>query len=227
MKRGKKYKEALSKIEAEKVYTLEEAVALVPQTSTVSFDSTVELHIRLGIDPKKGDQQVRGTVTLPNSFGKTKRIAVFASQESDQKAAKEAGAAVVGGEELVKEIKQSGKADFDIAIATPDMMRVLAQIARVLGPKGLMPSPKAETVTPDVVKAIEDLSKGKVAFKNDASANIHIAVGKVSMKPAALLDNITTFVDMIRQAKPENSKGTYLISMSLATSMGPGIKFKA
>lgn len=226
MKRGKKYQEAASKIEADKMYTLEEAVALVPQTATTKFDATVEVHVKLGIDAKKGDQQVRGTVTLPNSFGKAKRIAVFANQEADQKAAKDAGAALVGGPELVKEIKQSGKVEFDVAIATPDMMKDLAVIAKVLGPKGLMPSPKAETVTPDVVKAIEELGKGKAGFKNDSGSNVHMAVGKASMTPEQLTQNVQSFIDAIKAAKPESSKGSYFINASIATSMGPGIPFK-
>ena len=184
------------------------------------------MHVRLGIDPKKGDQQVRGTITLPNGFGKTKSIAVFASSEADQKKAKEAGAVLVGGEELVKEIKASGKVDFDVALATPDMMKHLAQVARVLGPRGLMPSPKAETVTTDIVKAIEELSKGKSVFKNDATANIHMAVGKASMTKEQLQQNIEYLVDAIRSAKPDGTKGTYLISATLATTMGPGIKVK-
>ncbi len=226
MFKGKKYKKACEKLEADKVYTLDEALDLLPSTSITKFDSTVELHVKLGIDPKKGDQQVRGTITLPNSFGKTKRIAVFASSEADQKKAKEAGAVLVGGEELVKEIKSSGKVDFDVALATPDMMKHLAQVARVLGPRGLMPSPKAETVTTDVVKAIEDLSKGKSAFKNDSTANIHMAVGKVSMTKDQLKQNIEFLLDAIRAAKPEGAKGTYLISATIATTMGPGIKVK-
>ncbi len=227
MFKGKKHKEASSKLEVGKVYSLEEALEILPNTTTTKFDSTVEMHIRLGIDTKKGDQQLRGTVTLPHSFGKTKVIAVFASSEVDQKKAKAAGAAIVGGEELIKEIKQSGKVNFDIAIATPDMMKFLAQVARVLGPRGLMPSPKEETVTADVVKAIEDLSKGKSSFKNDANANVHMAIGKVSMTPEQLKENIIFFLDAIKAAKPDGIKGTYLLSMTLATTMGPGIKFKA
>lgn len=165
-------------------------------------------------------------MTLPHSFGKTKRTAVFASDPKDQDKAKEAGAVLAGGEELVKEIKQSGKIDFDIAIATPDMMRHLAQIAKILGPKGLMPSPKSETVTNDVVKTIQELSKGKVSFKNDSTGNVHLAVGKISMSPDKLVDNIKAFVEAVKQARPEGSKGSYLLNMSLASTMSPGIRFK-
>ncbi|MGB0757236.1 MAG: 50S ribosomal protein L1 [Patescibacteria group bacterium] len=225
MFKGKKYKKASEKITAQNVYTLEEALALLPETATTSFDSTVELHIRLGIDPKKGDQQVRGTLTFPHSFGKQKRIAVFAN-EADQKKATAAGAALVGGEDLIADIKKSGKADFDIAIATPEMMKHLAQVAKVLGPKGLMPSPKAETVTPDVEKAVKELSQGKITFKNDATANVHVAVGKVSMGTEALNENITLFLDTIKGLKPDSLKGSYMLGITLTTTMGPGIKVK-
>ncbi len=225
-KKGKKYKEAISKVNKSIAYPLEDALQLLKETTTVKFDATVEVHIKLGIDPKKGDQQVRGTLTLPHSFGKTKRIAVFASDLSDQDKAKESGAVLAGGEELVKEIKQSGKIDFDIAIATPDMMRHLAQIAKILGPKGLMPSPKSETVTNDVVKTIQELSKGKVSFKNDSTGNVHLAVGKISMSPDKLVDNIKAFVEAVKQARPEGSKGSYFLNMSLASTMSPGIRFK-
>lgn len=226
MKKGKKYRQAAENISSDKEYSLEEAVELLPKTATTKFDATVEIHLRLGIDPKKGDQQIRGTVTLPHAFGKTKRIAVFASQSADQKAAKAAGAALVGGPELVKEIKQSGKIDFDLAVATPDMMKDLAQIAKVLGPKGLMPSPKAETVVEDVAQAVGDLSKGKAAFKNDSGSNVHMAVGKVSMSKEQLLANINTFIESIKLAKPDGAKGAYFLGSTLTSSMGPGIPFK-
>jgi len=226
MFKGKKYKEAASKVNKAVIYPLVDALQLVKETNTAKFDATVEVHIKLGIDPKKGDQQVRGTLTLPHSFGKTKRVAVFASDTADQDKAKEAGAVLAGGEELVKEIKQSGKIDFDIAVATPDMMKYLAQIAKILGPKGLMPSPKSETVTTDVIKTIKELSKGKITFKNDSTGNVHLAVGKISMTPEQLSENIKAFVDAIKQARPEGSKGSYLLNMSLSSTMGPGIRFK-
>jgi large subunit ribosomal protein L1 len=225
MKKGKKYMEALKKIEKDKVYSLDEALALLPQTSPTKFDATVEVHIRLGIDSKQGDQQVRGTVLLPHVFGKKKRIAVFAN-DHDQDKARQAGADVVGGEELVKEIKQKGKVDFDIALATPDMMKALSLIAKILGPKGLMPSPKSETVTTDIVKAIQELSKGNVPYKNDSSGNVHLAVGKVSMDKEVLRENVVAFLEAVKQAKPETVKGTYLLGMTLATTMGPSIRFR-
>lgn len=225
MSKGKKYTQAKSLVNTQKVYELDEALALIPQISTTVFDATVELHVRLGIDPKKGDQQVRGTLTMPHAFGKAKRIAVFAN-EADQKKAKAAGAVLVGGEELIQEIKKTGKVDFDIAIATPDMMKHLAQVARVLGPKGLMPSPKSDTVTPDVEKAIKELSQGKIAFKNDSTANVHLPVGKVSMTADQLKANIENCMEAIKAVKPEGSKGTYIAAITLATTMGPGVKVR-
>lgn len=225
-KKGKKYKEAASKVNKTVAYPLEDALQLLKETTTVKFDATVEVHVKLGIDPKKGDQQVRGTLTLPHSFGKSKRIAVFAGDPSDQDKAKEAGAVLAGGEELVKEIKQSGKIDFDIAVATPDMMKHLAQIAKILGPKGLMPSPKSDTVTDDVVKTIKELSRGKVSFKNDSTGNVHLAVGKISMPPEQLAENIKAFIEAVKQSRPEGSKGSYLLNMSIASTMSPGIRFK-
>lgn len=225
MKRGKKYQAAAAKINQEVTYPLPDAILLLKETVTTKFDATVEVHLRLGIDPKKGDQQVRGTLTLPHSFGQAKRIAVFAGPE-DQAKARAAGAAVVGGEELITAIKQTGKIDFDIAIATPEMMKPLAQVAKILGPKGLMPSPKAETVTTAVAKTIAELGQGKITFKNDAAGNVHLAVGKVSQSADNLQQNIEAFLAAIKTAKPENSKGTYILNMSLASSMGPGIKFK-
>ncbi len=225
MKRGKKYNNALKLIDKNKEYSLEEALELLPKTSTTKFDATVEVHIKLGIDPKKSDQQVRTTVTLPHGTGKKRRVAVFAEGKAADDA-KAAGAAVVGGEDLIEEIKRTGKADFDIAIATPDMMKHLAKIARILGPRGLMPNPKADTVTTDVKKALEDLSKGKQEIKNDRSGNIHVGIGKVSFAPDKLKENFVALLEAVRQAKPEETKGTYIKSVTLTTTMGPGIKVK-
>ncbi len=225
MKRGKKYNNALKLIDKNKEYSLEEALELLPKTSTTKFDATVEVHIKLGIDPKKSDQQVRTTVTLPHGTGKKRRVAVFAEGKAADDA-KAAGAAVVGGEDLIEEIKRTGKADFDIAIATPDMMKHLAKIARILGPRGLMPNPKADTVTTDVKKALEDLSKGKQEIKNDRSGNIHVGIGKVSFAPDKLKENFVALLEAVRQAKPEEAKGTYIKSVTLTTTMGPGIKVK-
>ena len=225
MKRGKKYNNALKLIDKNKEYPLDEALELLPQTSTTNFDSTVEVHIKLGIDPKKSDQQVRTTVTLPHGTGKKRRIAVFAEGKAADDA-KAAGAEVVGGEDLIEEIKRTGKTDFDIALATPDMMKHLAKIARILGPRGLMPNPKADTVTPDIKKAMEDLSKGKQEIKNDRSGNIHVGIGKVSFPKEQLKENFLALLEAVRQAKPEEAKGTYIKSITLTTTMGPGIKVK-
>jgi large subunit ribosomal protein L1 len=223
MARSKRYAEMASKIDATKMYPVSEAVALLKETSTTKFTGSVELHVRLGIDVAKGDQQVRSTVTLPHGTGKTVKIAVFAPEDK-AKEAKAAGADMVGGEEAIADIKKSGKIDFDVAIATPDMMRHMAQIAKLLGPRGLMPSPKNDTVTNDVVKAIEELKKGKVSFKNDSTANVHMIVGKTDFEASQLAENIETALDAIRKAKPASSKGTFLKNVSLNATMGPGIK---
>ncbi len=225
MKRGKKYKKVLELIDKNKEYSLEEALELIPQTSTTKFDATVEVHIKLGIDPKKSDQQIRTTLTLPHGTGKKRRIAVFAEGKATDDA-KAAGAVLVGGEELIEEIKRTGKTDFDIALATPEMMKHLAKIARILGPRGLMPNPKADTVTPNIKKAMEDLSKGKQELKNDRSGNIHLAIGKVSFERGKLKENFEAVLEAVKRAKPEEAKGTYIKSVTLTTTMGPGIKVK-
>ncbi len=225
MKRGKKYKKVLELIDKNKEHSLEEALELLPQTSTTKFDATVEVHIKLGIDPKKSDQQIRTTLTLPHGTGKKRRIAVFAEGKAADDA-KAAGAVLVGGEELIEEIKRTGKTDFDIALATPEMMKHLAKIARILGPRGLMPNPKADTVTADIKKAMEDLSKGKQELKNDRSGNIHLAIGKVSFEKDKLKENFEAVLEAVKRAKPEEAKGTYIKSVTLTTTMGPGIKVK-
>lgn len=222
MPRSKRYQELAKKINPTKIYVVDEAVKLVKETAKTKFDGSVELHLRLGIDATKGEQQVRGTVPLPHGSGKTVKIAVFA--EGDKaKEAKAAGADVVGGAEMIEEIKSTGKINFEIAIATPDMMKNMAKVAKVLGPKGLMPSPKNETVTADVAKAVQELKKGKIAFKNDTTANVHMVVGKVSFSPEQLKENIVAAVDAVRKAKPASSKGTYLQHISINATMGPGI----
>lgn len=222
MSRSKRYQELSKKVDPTKLYLVDEALALVKETSKTKFDGSVELHVRLGIDATKGEQQVRGTVSLPHGSGKTVAIAVFA--EADKaKDAKAAGADVVGGTELIDEIKNTGKISFEIAIATPDMMKHMAKVAKVLGPKGLMPSPKSETVTNDVAKTVQELKKGKVAFKNDTTANVHMVIGKVSFAPEQLKANLLAAVDAIRKAKPASSKGTYLQHISVNATMGPGI----
>jgi len=212
-----------TKVDKEKVYTLDEAIALVKDTSTVKFDASVELHARLGIDTKKSEQQVRATVTLPHGTGKTKRIAAFVGA-NDEKAAKEAGADIVAGEEEIKAIKDTGKIDFDIAVATPEMMPKLAVAARVLGPKGLMPNPKTDTVDKDVTKMIDALKKGKAAFKNDDTGNIHQIVGKVSFDNAKLAENITAFLDALNKTKPPGTKGAFIKTLYLTSAMGPSVK---
>lgn len=222
MPRSKRYQELAAKVDAKKLYSVDEALALVKETSATKFDGSVEVHVRLGIDPNKGEQQVRSTVSLPHGSGKTVKIAVFASPEL-QAEAKAAGADVVGGDELIDEIKNTGKINFEIAIATPDMMRNMAKVAKVLGPKGLMPSPKNETVTKDVAKAVGELKKGKVAFKNDSTSNVHMVIGKVSFKPEQLKENFLAAVDAIRKAKPASSKGTYIRHVAVNATMGPGI----
>ncbi|HCC13376.1 MAG: 50S ribosomal protein L1 [Candidatus Magasanikbacteria bacterium GW2011_GWD2_43_18] len=220
---SKRMTELKTKVDSSKVYTLDEAIALVKETSTVKFDASVEFHARLGIDPKKSDQLIRATVVLPHGTGKTKRIAAFVGP-NDEKAAKEAGADLVLGEEEIKAIKDTGKIDFDIAVATPEMMPKLAVAARVLGPKGLMPNPKTDTVDKNVAKMIEALKKGKAAFKNDDQANIHQLVGKTSFDNAKLKENIETFIDALKRAKPAGAKGIYIKTAFLTSAMGPSVK---
>lgn len=222
MARSKRYQELAKKVNPTKLYLVDEAVALLKETAKTKFDGSVELHLRLGIDATKGEQQVRGTVPLPHGSGKTVKIAVFA--EGDKaKAAKDAGADVVGGPEMIEEIKATGKINFELAIATPDMMKHLAKVAKVLGPKGMMPSPKNETVTADVAKAVSELKKGKVAFKNDTTGNVHMVIGKVSFSADQIKENLLASVEAVRKAKPASSKGTYLQHISINATMGPGI----
>lgn len=206
-----------------KAYSLDEALELTKKFSTTKFDASVEVHFRLGIDTKKGDQQIRAAVSLPHGIGKTVKVAAFVSpaQEKDVKAA---GADIVGGEELIAEIKQSEKTDFEVAIATTDMMRALAPIAKILGTRGLMPSPKNETVTMDPVKAVAEIKKGKISFKNDDTGNIHMVIGKVSFEKEKLADNFNTVVELIKKLKPAKAKGVYIKNLSITSSMGPGVK---
>jgi large subunit ribosomal protein L1 len=220
---SKRMTDLKGKIDNTKDYSLDEAITLVKETSNVKFDASVELHVRLGIDTKKSDQQIRATVTLPNGTGKTKRIAAFVGT-NDEKAAKAAGADLVLGEEEIKTIKDTGKIDFDIAVATPEMMPKLAVAARVLGPKGLMPNPKTDTVDKDVTKMIDALKKGKAAFKNDDTGNIHQIVGKVSFDNAKLAENINTFIDALEKAKPAGTKGAFFKNVYLTSAMGPSVK---
>ena len=220
-KQSKRFKELDAKVDKNKVYQLEEAVKLVKETSNVKFDASVEIHMHLGIDPKKGDQIIRSTVTLPNGNGKEKKIAAFTEKIEE---AKKAGASIVGNDDLIAKIKKTGKCDFDVAVATPDMMPKIAQIAKILGQKGLMPNPKSGTIGPNITKMIEELKKGKETFKNDDSGNIHLVVGKVSFDDAKLIENINRFIEVVKKIKPTSVKGTYLKGISISSSMGPGIK---
>lgn len=215
-----------AKVDTSKVYSLDEAVKLIGETSGVKFDATVEVHANLGIDTKKTEQQVRATVVLPHGTGKTKTIAAFVSPEKE-KEAKEAGADFVYGEEEIKKIKDTGKIPFEIAITTPDMMPKLASVAKVLGPKGLMPNPKSDTVGPNIKKMIDELKKGKITFKNDDTGNIHQAVGKISFGPERLKENVTVLLEALKKAKPATSKGTFLKNVTVCSSMGPAIKITA
>jgi large subunit ribosomal protein L1 len=224
---GKKFVEAQKLIDQKKTYSIEDAAALAKKTSTAKFDASVEIHVKLGIDPKQGDQQVRGTVSLPNGTGKNKRVAVFVAAADKEKDAKEAGADLVGGEELVSQIASSGKIDFDVAIATPDMMPKLAKVARILGPKGLMPNPKTDTVGANIKAMVADQKKGKVAFKNDDTGNVHVVIGKVSFDPAKIAENATAFMDALRRAKPAASKGNFIVKATMTTTMGPAIALTA
>ncbi len=220
---GKKYKAASALVDSKKTYSTMEAMELAKQTSTTKFDGTVEVHLRLGIDPKKSDQQVRGTVSLPNGSGKTKKIVAFVSADKE-KEAKEAGADMIGTEETIAEIAKTGKFEWDLAVATPDMMPKLAKVAKVLGPKGLMPNPKSETVGTNVTKMVSELKKGKVAFKSDDYGIVHTVIGKVSFDAKALAENYEALLETIRKIKPSSSKGVYLKNVTVATTMGPAIR---
>jgi len=220
---SKRFKEAQKLIDADKTYSIEEAVDLAKKTSNVKFDAGVEVHINLDIDPKKADQQVRHSITLPHGTGKTIKIAVFTTNGDKQKEAKKAGADIVGDDDIITSIK-AGKIDFDVLIATPDSMKVLAPTAKVLGPRGLMPNPKDGTVTQNVADAVAELKKGKINFKNDDSGNLHITAGKVSFENAQLQENVETLIEYIKRNKPSGVKGTFIKSITLTTSMGPGIK---
>jgi large subunit ribosomal protein L1 len=212
-----------TKVKKNLVYTWDDALKLAKETSKVKFDASVELHINLGIDPKKGDQQIRSTVVLPHGTGKSKKIAAFVSPEKE-KDAKEAGADLVCGEDEIKKIKETEKVDFDIAVTTPDMMPKLASIAKVLGPKGLMPNPKTDTVGPNIKKIIEELKKGKITFKNDDTGNVHVSIGKVSFSEAQLKENLTAFMEALKKTKPSSSKGTFMKNIVVQSTMGPAIK---
>ncbi len=223
MKVGKRYKEASAKVEAGKIYESAEAIKVVVDTATAKFDETVELHVRLGVDPRHADQQVRGVVVLPNGTGKKVRVLVIAKGEKADEATA-AGADIVGGEEIIAKIQKDNWFEFDACITTPDMMGMVGRIARLLGPKGLMPNPKSGTVTQDLAKAIKEIKAGKVEYRLDKTAIIHVPIGKVSFGAEKLNENFVTVMDAIIKAKPSAAKGQYLRSIALASSMGPGVK---
>ncbi len=220
-KKGKKYQEAAKLIETGKLYGIAEAVELVKKTATAKFDETIELHVRLGVDPKYADQQVRGAVVLPHGTGKTKRVLVFAKGEKVAEA-EAAGADFVGSDELVAKI-QGGWFDFDVAVATPNMMGVVGRLGKLLGPRGLMPNPKLGTVTMDIEKAIKAIKAGQVEYRTDKAGNIHCPIGRASFEPEKLIENYRTLVDTLIKAKPSGAKGQYIRTLTLAATMGPGV----
>ena len=220
-KAGKKYQEAAKLLEDGKLYALSEAVELVKKTATAKFDETIELHVRLGVDPKYADQQVRGAVVLPHGTGKTKRVLVFAKGDKVSEA-EAAGADFVGSDELVAKI-QGGWCDFDVAVATPNMMGAVGKLGKILGPRGLMPNPKLGTVTMDLEKAIKAIKAGQVEYRTDKAGNVHCPIGKASFDSQKLVENYRTLVDTLIKAKPAGAKGQYIKSLTLSATMGPGV----
>jgi len=218
---GKRIRNIREKVDAEKVYTLQEAISLVKEVSTLKFDETIELALRLGIDPRHSDQNVRGVVSMPHGVGKTAKVAVFARDDKAEEA-KKAGADIVGAEDLVEEILQ-GNINFDKAIATPDMMSVVSKAAKTLGPKGLMPNPKLGTVTKDIAEAVKNAKSGQVEFRAEKNGIIHAGLGKVSFGDKELIENINAFVGAIEKAKPSSLKGIYMTKASVSSTMGPGV----
>ena len=225
MKRGKKYSDAVKLFDKTQAFDTEEAISLVKKTAVAKFDETIEAHIRLGVDSRHADQQVRGAVVLPHGTGKKVRVLVFAKGDKLTEA-EAAGADYVGGEDLIPRIQNDNWFDFDVVVATPDMMGVVGRLGRVLGPKGLMPNPKAGTVTMDVTKAVQDIKAGKIEYRLDKSNIIHVPVGKASFTEEQLVDNFTTLMGAVVKAKPAAAKGQYLRSVTLASTMGPGVKVK-
>ncbi len=227
-KHGKKYQAAAAKVDRTKEYSPSEAVALAKETSTTSFDATVELHIRLGVDPRHADQQVRDVVVLPHGLGKTVRVLVFAQGEGAS-LAREAGADMVADDDETIAKIQAGWTDFDVAIATPDMMGKVGRLGRILGPRGLMPNPKAGTVVPaeDIPRVVNESKAGRVEFRVDKTANLHVPIGKVSFDEGMLYDNLAALMEGVKKARPASSKGTYIRRITLTTTMGPGIKIDA
>ena len=222
-KRGKKYQDSLKLVDRSNLYDVNEAIELVQKTAVANFDETIELAVRLGVDPRHADQQVRGTVVLPHGTGRTERILVFAKGDK-AKEAEEAGADYVGGEELMKKIQDENWFEFDVVVATPDMMGVVGRIGRVLGPKGLMPNPKAGTVTFEVAQAVQEIKAGKVEYRVDKAAIINVPIGKKSFGTEKLTENFKTLISAIIRSKPAAAKGRYLRSVTVASTMGPGIR---
>ncbi len=222
MKKGKAYKENLSKIESQHLYDPKEALELVKQLATAKFDETVEVHIKLGVDPRHADQQVRGTVSLPHGTGKTRRVLVFAKGEK-AKEAENAGADYVGAEDLAEKI-QGGWFDFEVAVATPDMMGVVGKLGKILGPRGLMPNPKAGTVTADIERTINELKAGRIEYRVDKTSIIHAPIGRASFEVDQLLENLNVFADALIKAKPAAAKGQYMRSVTVCSTMSPGVK---
>jgi large subunit ribosomal protein L1 len=221
-KHGKKFLEARGKVDREREYSPAEAIALVKETKRASFDESVEVHIRTGLNVRHADEQLRGTVALPNGLGKDVTVAVFAKGDK-AKEAEDAGADVVGAEDLADRV-QGGFTDFDVAIATPDLMPVVGKLGRILGPQGKMPNPRVGTVTMDVAKAVQESKAGKVEYRTDRTANVHLTIGKTSFEDGALLQNYTALLEEIIRAKPSGAKGRYIKSITLASTMGPGVK---
>ena len=222
MKKGKKYQAALAKIDQTKIYTIEEACALVKETSTVSFDGTIDVSFRLNVDPRQADQQLRGTLTLPHGNGRTKKILAVTNKTEEATAA---GADFVGGKEILEKIKSENWFDYDVIVATPDMMGELGKLGRLLGPKGLMPNPKTGTVTPDIAKAITEIKAGKISYRVDKEGNIAFSIAKVSFDAAKIVDNLKVVVETILKIRPAAVKGVYVKNCTIQTVMGPSIKF--
>ena len=221
--KSKGYRSTAAKIDQQRQYSLSEAATLARGATRAKFDETVELAVRIGVDPRKADQNVRGTVMLPHGTGKTVRVAVFAKGDKAREA-EAAGADVVGADDLVKRITEEGWLEFDKAVATPDMMGMVGRLGKILGPRGLMPNPKVGTVTLDVAKTVQELKGGKVEYRVDKAGNVHVPVGKVSFTERQLVDNASTLLDSLVRAKPASAKGTYLINVAMSTTMGPGIR---
>ena len=222
-KAGKKYVEASKKVDRNKLYSKEEAISLVKETSITKFDSTVEVALKLNLDTKKANEQLRGSLVLPNGTGKTKKVLVIAKGEA-AKEAKDAGADYVGDDDMIEKIQKENWFDYDVIVATPDMMASLGKIGRLLGPKGLMPNPKTGTVTPNVSKAVSDIKKGMVEYKTDTYGNVHVGFGKVSFTEKKLLENLEYIVSTINKVKPQTVKGLYIENITISSTMGPGIK---